>query len=106
MTKKYRKIKALKAVFLLSSVKDPSSVLFAFITNKIFVFEQRIWSFKIVVKEMRIFFTARIATGILDMMLMWVFVDILLISEMGTKVIVNVVVILLNYILSKWLVFQ
>lgn len=49
-----------------------SSVLFAFITNKIFVFEQRIWSFKIVVKEMRIFFTARIATGILDMMLMWV----------------------------------
>lgn len=83
-----------------------TSVLFAFITNKVFVFEQREWSFCIVSKEIGKFFSARIATGVLDMVLMWLFVDILLISEMGTKVVVNIIVILLNYFFSKWIVFH
>lgn len=82
------------------------SVLFAFVTNKIFVFEQRTWNFEIVSKEISKFFSARIATGILDMLLMWLFVSVFSFSEMLMKVVVNGIVILLNYLLSKWIVFH
>lgn len=105
-----------------------TSVLFAFITNKLFVFKpnnktvstsgqegkknceypfsSKKWSFPIVLKEMGKFFSARIATGVFDMVGMWLFVTIFLFPEMITKVVVNVIVILLNYVLSKWVVFH
>lgn len=97
-----------------------SSVLFAFVTNKLFVFDSKSWSGRIVVAELGGFFMARVATGVLDMVLMWLLVDIISIDarfvsmglsklmsgEMFAKIIVNVVVIVLNYVASKLWIFR
>ncbi len=82
------------------------SVLFAFLTNKIWVFESRLWQGKIVLAEMGSFFLARAATGVMDMLLMWMLVDIAAVEEMIAKVAVNVLVIVLNYVASKQWIFR
>ncbi|MBQ0065558.1 MAG: GtrA family protein [Firmicutes bacterium] len=79
------------------------SVLFAYITNRKFVFES---TSKNIFSEMIKFFSSRIATGVLDMILMWVFVSLLSINGLVSKVVVNVVVIVSNYVLSKLFVFE
>ena len=58
-----------------------------------------------VLKEVLSFFTGRIATGIIDIAIMVVFVDMLLCDEFVMKIIANVVVIILNFIISKLWVF-
>ncbi len=97
-----------------------ASVLFAFVTNKLFVFESKSWRGKVVVTEMSSFFLARLATGLVDMILMWVFIDAIAIDaifvsvgiaglisgEMFAKVVVNVIVIVLNYVASKLWIFR
>ncbi len=96
-----------------------ASVLFAFVTNKLFVFESKSWKGAIVVPELGGFFLARVATGVVDMALMWLLVDVLLwrevvldigivicSGEMFAKVLVNVIVIVLNYVASKLWIFR
>lgn len=88
------------------------SVLFAFVTNKLFVFESKSWQGKTLFAEIGGFFLARVATGVLDMMLMWLFVDIVQIDEMLAsgemlaKIVVNAIVIILNYVASKLWIFR
>ena len=82
------------------------SVLFAFVTNKLFVFESKSTEWKSVWKELVSFVAARVATGVLDMVLMWLLVDLIMIEEMIAKVAVNVLVIVLNYIASKLWIFR
>lgn len=79
------------------------SVLFAYITNRKYVFESRS---QVVLKEVISFFGSRVATGALDMGLMWIFVHFNFFDDVITKVIVNIIVIILNYILSKFIVFR
>ena len=76
------------------------SVLFAYITNRKYVFES---SSQNILKEAVSFFSSRLATGILDMVLMWLFVYF---NVVIAKVIVNVIVVVLNYVLSKLVVFK
>ena len=78
------------------------SVLFAFITNKILVFKSKASPFK----EMMRFYLARIGTLLIDMFLMYLFVTVLLQNDMLAKCVVSVVVIILNYIFGKVLVFR
>ena len=52
------------------------------------------------------FFGARLATGIMDMAFMWIFVGLGLLPDFVAKVITNVIVIIANYILSKLVVFK
>lgn len=82
------------------------SVLFAFVTNKIYVFNSKNYSFSIVLRELIDFIVARGATGILDLGLMYLFVSIIGIEDMISKIIINIIVIILNYILSKLYVFK
>lgn len=82
------------------------SVLFAYITNRKYVFGSKMSGIKKVFKEVSNFFLSRLATGLLDLAVMLVFVDILNFNGMLIKVISNIVVIILNYILSKFLVFK
>ena len=82
------------------------SVLFAYITNKIFVFESKTNGRKELVKEVSSFFGARILSYVIDMAGMYLLVSILLTNKMFAKVVMNVVVIILNYIFSKLFVFQ
>ena len=88
------------------------AVAFAFITNKIRVFQSRNWSRKVVLPELLKFLSSRIATGILEIvgvpLLVAVGLDqtIFGIEGLLAKVFVNILVVILNYILSKFLVFR
>ena len=58
------------------------------------------------IQECLKFYGSRISTGILDMAGMWMLVDILYFPGMVSKVGMNAVVIVLNYIFSKLFVFK
>ncbi len=79
------------------------SVLFAYVTNRKYVFESKSNE---IIKEMISFFGARLATGIMDMVFMWIFVGLHILPDFIAKVITNVFVIVANYILSKLVVFK
>lgn len=82
------------------------AVIFAYVTNKKWVFESKVEGFKDNFKEMMSFFGCRIATGLMDVGIMFVFVDILRYDDMIIKIASNVLVIILNYVGSKLLVFR
>lgn len=82
------------------------SVLFAYITNKIWVFRSKTWRINELFKEFISFITARLATGALDILIMFLFVTLLGFNDLIVKVISNVIVIILNYVLSKMVVFR
>lgn len=79
------------------------SVLFAFFTNRIYVFESK--SDK-VLKEGASFIAARLLTLGVDMLSMWIMISLIHMDDLIAKIIANVIVIILNYILSKVFVFK
>lgn len=82
------------------------AVAFAFITNKIFVFQSKSFKRNIVLKELSGFITSRLLSGIFDLLFMIVAVDIFLINDSISKLASNVFVMVINYILSKLFVFK
>lgn len=79
------------------------SVLFAYVTNRKYVFDSKNNQ---IIKEAISFFGSRLATGIMDMVLMWFLVNFNIVNDVVAKVVVNVIVVILNYILSKLVVFK
>lgn len=79
------------------------SVLFAYVTNRIWVFESKSPD---ILKEMSLFFGGRIFSGVVDMLLMYTFIDLLVLDSSISKIIVQIIVIILNYIFSKLIVFK
>ena len=82
------------------------SVLFAYLTNRTWVFESQARTAGDILRETGSFFLGRAATGGLDMAVMYVCVDRLGLPDMPVKLASNVVVIILNYIVSKLFVFS
>lgn len=88
------------------------SVSFAFITNKIFVFSSRSFKTKTFFKEFVSFYSARIITGIIEIVFPTVLFELGLDFELFgikgfvAKAIVSVVIIILNYVFSKVFVFK
>lgn len=82
------------------------SILFAYITNKIFVFESKTNTAKELLKEIISFFGCRAFTGILDVAFMYITVDVFDLNDMIMKIISNIVVIIVNYIFSKLIIFK
>ncbi|MBW6410270.1 GtrA family protein [Clostridium weizhouense] len=82
------------------------SILFAFITNKIYVFKSRTWNFKLITREIIAFLGSRLATFIVDTVLLMLLVEIMIMNDFIAKCIVNIIVIILNYVLSKFIVFK
>ena len=79
------------------------TVLFAYITNKIFVFESKS---KKNIKEITSFFFFRIVSLLIEMIILYIFVDMLHIDDLVTKIIAQVIVIVSNYVFSKVFVFK
>ena len=79
------------------------AVLFAYITNKIFVFESKS---KKNIKEITSFFFFRVVSLIMEMVILYIFVDMLHIDDLVTKIIAQVIVIVSNYVFSKVFVFK
>ena len=81
------------------------AVLFAYITNKLWVFDSKSFAFDVVIPELIKFFVCRIATGVLDVGIMWLAVDKMQWNAMVWKLISNFIVILLNYVASRLVIF-
>ena len=88
------------------------AVVFAFVTNKLFVFESKKWRTKNTLKEAGKFLGARIFSGILEIVLPTALFyigldhDLFGIEGFLAKIIVSVIVIILNYVLSKTFIFR
>ncbi len=82
------------------------SVLFAFITNKLYVFNSKSLDKKVVIKEICSFFFFRILSLGIDMAGMYICISLLNIGKMISKIIMNVIVIVANYIFSKIFIFK
>ena len=82
-------------VFVSNLIAWIAAVIFAYVTNKIYVFRSRNWNPGFVVREAAMFTSGRIVTGVLDG-----------VEGMFAKVLVSVIVTILNYVFSKMIVFR
>lgn len=82
------------------------SVLFAYVTNRKYVFESKAFGFAPILRETASFFLCRLATGLLDLAIMVVFVDLLHFNGMIIKILSNIIVIIINYVASKLMIFK
>ena len=83
------------------------AVLFAYITNKLFVFKSKTGTKKETIKEMISFFAARILSGILcDVGTFALMVKVLHINDIVSKIVTQIMVVIVNYIFSKCFIFK
>jgi putative flippase GtrA len=82
------------------------AVAFAYFTNKLWVFESKSWAWSVLKHEVPTFVSCRLATGIMDIVIMLICVDVMGWHAMIMKIISNVLVIILNYIFSKMVIFK
>lgn len=82
------------------------AVIFAYITNKFFVFESNNTELKFLIKEFTSFVSCRLLSGVMEMILMYVMIDMMGINDFITKIFTNILVIVLNYVLSKVIIFK
>ncbi len=80
--------------------------IFAYVTNKLYVFNTRTSHWKELLKEMVSFISCRIVTAIVEIALMNILVTVLMFHYMVMKIVVSVIVIVLNYIFSKLFIFK
>ena len=81
------------------------AVLFSYVTNRIWVFESRKTG-ALVFKEMASFFAGRLVTLGIEELLLLVFVTMLSFNSVLVKTLGQIVVLVLNYLISKFLVFS
>ncbi|MGI6217339.1 MAG: GtrA family protein [Coriobacteriales bacterium] len=82
------------------------AVLFAYVTNRKWVFHSKVNGRVAIAKEMVQFFFFRLVTGVFDWAFMFVTVELLAWPDVWMKFFANVIVIILNYIFSKYFVFK
>lgn len=82
------------------------AVVVAFVTNKLWVFESKSHETKTVAKEFVEFVLARLLTMLIETLLLWIFVDLLHVNDLIMKIITNVIVVVLNYIFSRFFIFK
>ena len=82
------------------------AVAFAYLTNKPFVFQSRDWSARTVIPELTKFVGCRIGSGVLETAIIFLTVDWLGWNGNVMKLLTSVLVVVLNYIGSKLLVFK
>lgn len=83
-----------------------AAVAFAFITNKLFVFDSKSWEPSVALRELWTFTACRLGTGVIEVGMMWLFVDVLTFNGTVMKLLTNFIVIVLNYIFSKLIIFK
>ena len=96
------------------------SVLFAYFVNKLFVFESKSWAWRVALRELWQMAVSRLFTLGLELGILWFFVDLLhfgsaavrlpagvvLHGDAIVKLAANVVVVVVNYVLSKFIIFK
>lgn len=89
-----------------NSVSWAAAVVFAYFTNKLFVFESKTWEMSVALPEFLKFVGLRLASGVAETGLLLVFVDLLRFNGNIWKIITSILVVILNYVFSKFLVFK
>lgn len=79
------------------------SVIFAYLTNRRFVFVSKRENF---IREMSLFFIARLSSLLLDTIIVYIGIKTLAIHALIVKVIANVIVVIFNYVVSKFIIFK
>ncbi len=98
---------ALKWVYVANAVAWVCSVLFAFVTNKLFVFESKATAKGAVAKEMVSFFGARILCFLIfDVAVFALLIEVFKMNEYLVKIVNAVFVVIFNYVASKLVVFR
>lgn len=95
------------------------AVAFAYVTNKLFVFESKSWDSATLLKEIPSFVGARLFSFGLEELLLWLAKDVLAVGKyslailgltigglMIAKILISVIVVILNYIFSKFFIFK
>lgn len=82
------------------------AVAFAYLTNKPFVFKSRDWSKETVIPELTKFVSCRVASGAMETLILLLTVDILGWNGNIWKLLTQVMVVILNYVFSKCVVFK
>ncbi|MBC6297459.1 cell wall teichoic acid glycosylation protein GtcA [Listeria sp. FSL L7-1517] len=83
-----------------------ASVLFAYFSNKKYVFESYTPSWKDKLREASSFFGFRFLTYIVDILVMILLISVLSVDELWAKIWTNIIVLVLNYVFSKWIIFK
>lgn len=82
------------------------AILFAYISNKLWVFQSLSFEPRVLIKEFFIFLSSRFATYIIDTTLLIILVANFLFDPLISKIFTSVLIIILNYIASKKMVFN
>lgn len=82
------------------------SVIFAYITNRVYVFESKNTGVKYIIKEFSSFIGCRIFSGIIDMGSFWLLSTVFKINDIVAKIIIAIIVVILNYLFSKLIIFK
>ena len=82
------------------------AVTFAYLTNKVWVFDSKSWKWEVLRREVPAFISCRLATGVLDIVIMFICVDIMGLHALLMNAISNGLVIILNYVFSKLVIFK
>lgn len=82
------------------------AVIFAYVTNRKLVFSSTVSGLKATLKECTSFFASRLGTLLVETISLVVLVEYLNVSKIISKYVLAIVVIVLNYILSKFIVFS
>ena len=83
-----------------------ASVVFAYVTNKVYVFHSPDWSAKVVAKELVSFLGCRVVSGVIEVLILMLTVDILAWDGNWMKLITSMLVVFVNYFGSKFWVFK
>ena len=100
------------AIFAAKVISWIAAVIFAFVTNKLWVFESKSWEFRVAFREFWLFVAARLATGPIE----WLGVPLLVSLGLDQKlfnvegfyanIICMILVVILNYVFSKLIIFR
>ena len=82
------------------------SILFAFFTNKKYVFKSSTPTVQLWLKEFSLFVSFRLLSAVFDMGSMWLLVDGLNLNSNVAKIITQFIVVVLNYAFSKFFIFK
>ncbi len=94
------------AVMLATALAWCCAVAFAFVTNKLFVFKSKSWSFDVIKIEIPAFLGARIFSGVFEFGWMWLTAVYLGWYDLLCKFIAQVIITVMNYFFSKLFIFK
>ena len=83
-----------------------AAVIFAFLTNKLFVFQSKDWSSATVISELTKFVGCRVGSGLLETAIIFITVDVLSFNGNLMKILTGILVVIINYFSSKKIVFK